>query len=141
MIYYCSTTWLKYLFSAYRHPDLKFPQDFSSIDAGIHFWKNLTGDKPSQKSEYDEIQKVGVGKCPHQKHFSEEKCLRVLLDGSNSIKNFDQGKFWAANLSSVAIASGLWNIQVIQFSDKVQNEGFITNDNDAPRIDIKLFVF
>ena len=119
---------------------MKFPEDYSSVNAGIHFWKNLTGDASSQESEYNDIQKSGVGKCPHQKHFSEEKCLRVLLDGSNSIKNFDQGKYWTANLSSVAIASGLWNIQVIQFSDKVQNEAFINNDNDAARMHFKSFV-
>ena len=140
LINYFWTKCLNHLLSAYRQPDLKFPEDYSSVNAGIHFWKNLTGDTSSKESEYNDIEKGGVGKCPHQKHFSEEKCLRVLLDGSNSIKNFDQGKYWTANLSSVAIASGLWNIQVIQFSDKVQNEAFINNDNDAARMHFKSFV-
>ena len=119
-----------YLFSVYRDPHSKI--DYSTTHAAIKFWTNLT-DYQSHASEYEEIEKHGVGKCPHQKHYSEEKCLRILLDGSNSILNFDHGKYWAANLSAVAIASGLWNIQIIQFSDEAQDEVHITNDNDAAR--------
>ena len=120
-------------FSASRDPNSN--EDYSSANAAINFWTNLTADQ-IHKLDYEQIHKDGVGKCPHQKHYSEEKCLRILLDGSNSIKNFDHGRYWAANLSAVALASGLWNIQVIQFSDEAQHEAQITNDNDAARNDI-----
>ena len=78
----------------------------------------------------------GIGKCEHERSVKPvNKTLKVLIDGSQSIDNFQAQLNWCEQLVRGVVGAGLFNIEVIQYSDVSVSEWSIAASDDIRLLD------
>ena len=78
----------------------------------------------------------GLGQCEHEQSIKPvNKTLKVLLDGSQSIDNFQAQLDWCEQLVRGVVGAGLFNVEVIQYSDVSVSEWSIAASDDIRLLD------
>ena len=92
---------------------LKGQVDFLFIATNKNL-SHLKEDQPNARKNYGRILNAngGIGQCEQEEILHTDKKLRILIDGSESIDNFNEQLAWTELLVRGALGSGVFDIGI-----------------------------